>query len=387
MAVAGLPRPPMRWGFTMSFRSARRHTGHGSSARCSAGRRRPILGIAAVALVAGLTACHPIDTWRSWTGANKDDPNPQTTPNSKNLAAGENEPYPNLASVPSPPIPTLTQAEFDKLTKSLVADRTDAKYNEQKLLPGISGSTEAPPPPPAPAAAAPAAATPPAHPGAGPPPSGGPAASPAGQPGKAASRGNVAPPRKPGEPPEPGPMESSLQLPTIQETPQPEATQPSPAPPRVVPQSAPAPAPIAPTAMASAAPQPTPPPPAIPVPPPPSPALKPAKAEAGPPAASTIAVIDFPAASTSLAAADRARVGEAAALFRRKPGTVHVVAYVAAAADGSQQLDNYRAALNRAQVVAKALVEAGIPVGKIATEASPARPDLPPGRVEIRFAS
>ena len=60
---------------------------------------RPAVNIAMVALVAMLAACHPVDTWRSITGNNKDDPDPETTPNSKNLAAGEQQPYPNLATL------------------------------------------------------------------------------------------------------------------------------------------------------------------------------------------------------------------------------------------------------------------------------------------------
>src|SRR5580692_42791 len=109
---------------------------------------RPAVNIAVVALVAMLAACHPVDTWRSITGTNKDDPDPETTSNSQNLAAGEKQPYPNLATVPSPPIPTMTQAERDKLTESLVADRSNAKYNEEKLLPGFAPGGEPPPPPP-----------------------------------------------------------------------------------------------------------------------------------------------------------------------------------------------------------------------------------------------
>src|SRR6185437_2258230 len=136
---------------------------------------RPAANIAVLALVALLAACHPVETWRSITGNNKDDPDPETTANSENLAAGEKQPYPNLATVPSPPIPTMTQAERDKLTESLVADRTNAKYNEQKLLPGFSASGEAPPPPPP--GAAPSAS---GGPGGPPPSAGGPPPSAAG---------------------------------------------------------------------------------------------------------------------------------------------------------------------------------------------------------------
>src|SRR5690348_16704675 len=185
---------------------------------------RPAVNIAMVALVAMLTACHPVDTWRSITGTNKDDPDPETTPNSKNLAAGEQRPYPNLASVPSPPIPTMTQAERDKLTESLVADRTNARYSEQKLLPGFSAGGEPPPPPPPPSAGPSAAA----------PPTGGPPGAPPPPPSANAGggRASASPARKPGEPPQPGPMESSLQSPTINEQPVAETTRPPPPPPQ-----------------------------------------------------------------------------------------------------------------------------------------------------------
>ncbi|HEX3882460.1 MAG TPA: hypothetical protein VHW66_07375, partial [Stellaceae bacterium] len=182
---------------------------------------RPAANIAVLALVALLTACHPVDTWRSITGTNRNDPDPETTANSENLAAGEKQPYPNLATVPSPPIPTMTQAERDKLTESLVADRTNAKYNEQKLLPGFSTGGEPPPPPPSTGPSTGAA-----------PPLGGPPGAPpptaSANPGGA--KASAPPQRKPGEPPQPGPMESSLQAPTIKEQPLAETTRPPPPP-------------------------------------------------------------------------------------------------------------------------------------------------------------
>ncbi|MGH7093844.1 MAG: hypothetical protein ACREFB_09955, partial [Stellaceae bacterium] len=161
---------------------------------------RPLRNLVLVALVASLGACHPIDTWRSLTGANKDDPDPATTPNSQNLAAGSKKPYPNLASVPAPPIPTLTQTERYRLTKNLVADRTNAKYNQEQLLPGPTPAAELPPPPDRQA-----------------PP-------PVSAKGPIAAKSSAPPPRKSGEPPAPGPRESSLQPPRARENPQPEAS-------------------------------------------------------------------------------------------------------------------------------------------------------------------
>ncbi|MGH7059271.1 MAG: hypothetical protein ACREFH_02690, partial [Stellaceae bacterium] len=115
--------------------------------RLSFGMCRPALLVALLAL----GACHPVDTWRDMTGASKDDPDPTTTPNTKNLAAGEAAPSPNLATVPEPPTQALTTAQRDKLAQSLIADRTNAKYTDEKLRAGFSVATTAPPPPPPPA--------------------------------------------------------------------------------------------------------------------------------------------------------------------------------------------------------------------------------------------
>ena len=115
--------------------------------RLSFGVFRPALLVALLAL----GACHPVDTWRDLTGASKDDPNPETTPNTKNLAAGEAAPSPNLATVPEPPTQALTTAQRDKLAQSLIADRTNAKYTDEKLRAGFAVATAAPPPPPPPA--------------------------------------------------------------------------------------------------------------------------------------------------------------------------------------------------------------------------------------------
>src|SRR6202008_2546924 len=75
-------------------------------------------------------------------------PDPDTTPNSKNLAAGEASDYPNLATVPPPPVRALTAAEREKLTQSLVADRTNARHTDEQLRAGFSAVAAAPPPPP-----------------------------------------------------------------------------------------------------------------------------------------------------------------------------------------------------------------------------------------------
>ncbi len=73
-----------------------------------------------------------------------------------------------------------------------------------------------------------------------------------------------------------------------------------------------------------------------------------------------------------------------AALYKDSPGTVRVLAYAAAPSGGGDPLDSYHAALERAQAVAKALADAGIPASKIQTEAAPAVAARA-GRVEIQF--
>src|ERR1700745_3945922 len=100
-----------------------------------------------VALLLGLAACNPVDTWRDLTGVSRNDPDPDTTTNTKNLAAGEAPAYPNLATVPPPPERALTAAEREKLTQSLIADRANARHTDEQLRAGFSSVAAAPPPP------------------------------------------------------------------------------------------------------------------------------------------------------------------------------------------------------------------------------------------------
>ena len=81
---------------------------------------------------------------------------------------------------------------------------------------------------------------------------------------------------------------------------------------------------------------------------------------------------------------DRAEIDRVAGLYREKPGTVRVLAFAAAPTGGGDPLASYHAALGRAQQIAKALADAGIPANKIQTEAAPS--PLAAGRIEIQFA-
>ena len=385
-----------------------RYRGRGSDRKL--GRRAAQTVVAALLL--GFGACNPIEGYRHLTGASKNDPDPATTPNTQNLAAGEKSPYPNLATVPPPPTQALTTAELDKLTQSLIADRKNAKYTSEQLQAGFDESAGPPPPPPAPPAppaatassgdgeppaastGAPKAAT--AHSGAGTSPTSGQAASatPA-----AAEKG----PRKAGEPPEPGPMESSLQSPQIASLPEPQQSQPPPPPPPLLRMpaasagagktaaahlpAAPAPAPM-PAAIASAEFQPPPPPPVIP----PAAATRtaaatgPGKSGKQPPAAPVdmpVAQINFAADSTTLSDADRQSLGKIVPLYRRDPGKVRVIGYTGVGNSAGQQLNGFQAALDRAQAVAAALAKAGIPRDKILVEAAPVGEDSGQSRAEV----
>jgi outer membrane protein OmpA-like peptidoglycan-associated protein len=387
--------------------------------RCRAGGRTSRATCLAVILtvVLGLAACNPIETWRDWSGVSKNDPDPETTPNTQNLAAGEAGDYPNLATVPPPPVRALTAAERDKLAQSLIADRTNAKYSAEKLAAGFGAMPGAAPPPPPPPVPAPgdetqpkpdAGATPPApavQPAAAPTTSEAPAAAtPSDNTAeKTAAAGQGM--RKSSEPPEPPPMESSLEMPQVRSTPHPEQVQTALPPPYPTP--APTAANTAPqTAANTSAPTANTPPPRIesppaPVPlpatigstayqaPPPPPVLAlsaPAKGSPKPPpppAGAPVAEIKFAADSTSLNEDDRQTIEKVATLYQQNPGKVRVVGYAGAGSGAAEQLNSFRAALDRAQAVAAALKDAGIPSDKIAVEAAPSDASTVESRAEV----
>ena len=361
--------------------------------------------LAILAFVLGLGACNPVDTWRDWTGSSKNDPDPETTPNTQNLAAGDTSDYPNLATVPPPPSRALTAAEREKLTQSLIGDRTNAKYSDEKLragFPAVSASVP-PPPPPVPAATAEAAADSAAA--AAPAPA--PTASPetrnaAGKTVAAPDTGNAAPTtaaapgqglRNAGEPPEPPPMETSLEVPKVRSVPNPEQVQSSPPPPYPAPAPSaanappatphlpapPAPAPM-PETIGSAAYQPAPPPPVL------GPLAASGKSSQKPPAATVgtpIVEVKFAADSTTLTDEDRQTLEKVVPLYQQNPGKLRIIGYAGAGGGAAEQLNSFRAALDRAQAVAAALTTAGIPSGKIAVEAAPSGADPVEGRAEV----
>lgn len=367
---------------------------------------------AAAALLLGLGGCNPIDTYRHWTGISANDPNPATTPNTGNLAAGEAKSYPNLATVPPPPTQALTTAELNKLTQSLIADRANAKYTSEQLQAKFDEAAAPPPPPPAaPAAgetkpasvtlgaagaAAPAVAPAPGNTPAHQAP---PAANPAPGPSASAGNGEKGAPRA-GQPPEPGPMESPLQSPQIAALPQPEQSRPAPPPPRLL--SAPSgpaigtapgahlPAPPAP--IGSGQPQAAPAAPSLPPPAAVQTATaavspRPAKTPAPPAAFVSLASVTFPADATAVTEADRQTLARIVARYRQTPGLLKVVGHANVGSTAAQQLDSYRVALDRAQAVADALRKAGIPANKLQVEAVPTSGDAAAqGRADILLA-
>jgi outer membrane protein OmpA-like peptidoglycan-associated protein len=389
------------------------------------GARRPIRRLAILTVLFGLAACNPVDAWRDLTGASRNDPDPDTTPNSRNLAAGEAADYPNLATVPPPPNRAMTAAEREKLTQSLIADRANARHTDEQLRAGFTAASAAPPPPPAlpapvaePGAAQPgpsapassmapsAASSPPVGPtpaGAAVTASGGPLPGTEGAPRRAGGKTLAGPGeglRKQGKPPEPGPTESSLEMPQARATPQPEQIQPAPPKPQLPPTprvSSTLPSGLSaggalartapPEAAGPAAFQPPPAAPELaPLPPTRSEATAPAKTRAKPPApvpGAPVAEVKFHGDSTALDEIDRQTLATVVPLYQQSPGKVRIVGYAGAGSGAVEQLNSFRTALDRAQAVAAALTQAGIPSDKIQVEAAPAGRNSGDSRAEI----
>jgi outer membrane protein OmpA-like peptidoglycan-associated protein len=146
----------------------------------------------------------------------------------------------------------------------------------------------------------------------------------------------------------------------------------------------PAPASSLATVASAGLPAPAPPVPVIEAPPPP-PALTAKTEPKRPPVGVTLATFNFPAASEQLSAEDRSRFSQVAAAYKEKPGTVRIVAYTPPTGPGIEQLNSYRSALDRAQRIAAALKDAGIPANKIQSEAAPLTGGEAAGRVDVQL--
>lgn len=312
-------------------------------------------------LAAGVVGCSgPIEAYRSVSGMNKNDPDPATAPYTANLDKAETGAYPNLASVPEPPIIATTVAERQTLTTSLTGERSATQAN---------GGTPAPGPVPPPPAIPPGLQA----------------------PELAALPQPVPPPQTPlpplrglEEPAPPQPPTSPVRSPSIANPPLIEASRPAPA--RGQPSAMPKPgtSELAPAAIASANPQPSPPPAALPPPQvPPEVAARPAPRL--PPALITVASVEVPPGSMALAADMKPHLADIVTQYKQRPRTVRVVSYAAAATGGAEQLNAFRSALDRAQIVASALAGEGIPAKQIQTEASPSTAAAPVGRIEVQL--
>jgi len=241
-------------------------------------RLRPLAALSCASLVLALTGC--VEAYRSIAGVNKNDPDPQTSVFAGNMADAEAAPYPNLASVPPSPTQVTTAAERQKLAAALVADREAASAAKAGLptappsaaaaakdgsarsaKPGFEKPRSALAATPSTAAPTPAAgvaanAAPAAN------PSGTMPAAPAPPETRQASNGSPLEPgastrRRDGEPAEPRPRDSSMQMPAVRTTPEPETARPAPPKPALA--AVASPAPIAPPpAAASIAPAPAP---------------------------------------------------------------------------------------------------------------------------------
>jgi hypothetical protein len=315
-------------------------------------RWRSALRFGLVTGLLGLAACSvPIDAWRGLRGFSKNDPDPAKVPFSENLAAGNSGDFPNLATVPEPPVRALTEAERAKLMQGLVASRTDLAHSDAKIRAGDASMPGATPPPPPPILPAIDLPTPAKTASAEPPP-------------------KPPPLRKSGEPPEPQPLQSSLVSPEARSVPNPEQARSPPPRPGVAP--APAPAkqpPPPPAAMAAVEP---PPPPAVQPAPVPAAVLKSGAAIAAAAPAPPLAEIRFAAGATAIGAADRTALEKLAPGWRDQGGKLRIVAYAATAGGADEQLDRFHAALARAQAVAAVLTDAGIPGDHIQVRAAPA---------------
>ena len=330
----------------------------------------PPAGLAGWVLVLGLTACSPVESYRSFVGVSLNDPDPAKSPFTQNLAAGDAMGYPNLATVPPPPTRATTTAERQKLTETLVANRTETEASVTAAAPPPANVTLASAKPrelapcktPMTASSTPAPAPPP--------------------------RASESHQRKRGDPPEPQPLESSLQMPEARAAPEPEMPCAPLPPPNIPPIPSLAVAPMTPPAETIVAGMPVPPPPVPVIPevsPPPASAKPPPKRPA---AATPVAAIELPGTPPRIGADARAQIERVAALYKEEQRPVKVIGYAAPAAPGApggEPLAGYRAALERAQAVAAALRAAGIPADKVQAEAAPASARGSADRVEVQL--
>jgi outer membrane protein OmpA-like peptidoglycan-associated protein len=294
---------------------------------------RTCAGVAAMALVlAGCSsvpnAINPIAWYRDLSGASKDDALDKDQSNQQNLEAGGKKPYPNLADVPGPPDRALGTIDRDALQKSLIADRTNARYSADELRAGTAAPGTAVPPPPAPLnAPLPGAAA-------------------AADSSAAAQQQDAAVPK-----------ESPLASPAIADVPQGETPAQPPPPPELPPLPAAAAAAAAATDSAATA----------------SVAGSGKRLEAAASSVHALSVV-FADGSAALPDAERQRLSEIAATQHQQGGAIRVIGHalpVPGGDSGQQPLASFTLALNRAKAVAQVLSDEGVPSQSIAVETAP----------------
>jgi len=326
--------------------------------------------IAAVALpLAGCShvpdAVNPVAWYRDAAGTSKSDAQDANQRNQQNLDAGSKQPYPNLATVPNAPTQATSTIDRDKLVQGLVADRANAKYNNEQLQAGSQLASIAPPPPPVklspPGTPATNAVSPPSNPAA-PAPS---ASTSTAAPSTSAAKGR-------GQ--EQPPAESSLVSPTMPSTPQGQVPPPPPAQPEVA-RTSPPPAPTIPSATPSApaaAPHLTP-PAGVRAGGQPSLAMRtPAKAQS--PVSVSVGDVVFAQGSSDLADTQRSALSEIAGLYKQTGGDIRIVGHSEPGHSNDairQRIAGLDLALDRANAVAQALTKMGVPAHNIRVEAAP----------------
>lgn len=314
-------------------------------------------------------AVNPGAWYRSATGEN--DAEAANQRNAQNLEAGSKEPYPNLSTVPNVPSSATSTVDRAKLVNSLIADRTNAKYNNEQLEAGRQLASIAPPPAPMKLGPPGASSTAPVN---APAPTASPTTTAA--PAKAAAPPSGANARGREEPPQ----ESTLTSPTIPSVPKGQAPPPPPPPAKVAstpPPATPSVAPVAPGAPPPAAPHLTPPPAA-----PagvrgggqPSLAMR-TPATAPNPISVSVGDVAFGAGSSDLAETQRSALAEIAGLYKQTGGQIRIVGHAEPGQSSDairQRIAGLDLALDRANAVAQALARLGVPARDIRVEAAPA---------------
>jgi outer membrane protein OmpA-like peptidoglycan-associated protein len=101
------------------------------------------------------------------------------------------------------------------------------------------------------------------------------------------------------------------------------------------------------------------------------------------PVSTPVTEIKFGGDSTSLTDKDKQTLETVLPIYQQNPGKVRIVGYAGSGGGAVEQLNSYRTALDRAQAVAAALKQAGIPSDKIEVEAAPGGANSGENRAEV----